>query len=151
AVQLHTWPPGDTPDLEDPTGRGSRGRPLGPPGLDRERARNPAPPTRPSGPRRGGVRLRTTLRTSPRLHVLSAPRAHARSGMAKGTGGVRPKVLFIGGSLNQTSMLHAIGRELTGVDAYYTPHYCDGYLEGLRRAGLLDRTVLGGPLKKLTE
>jgi hypothetical protein len=71
--------------------------------------------------------------------------------MATSIGGLRPKVLFIGGSLNQTSMLHAIGRELTGVDACYTPHYCDGYLEGLRRAGLLDRTVLAGPLRKLTE
>jgi len=58
---------------------------------------------------------------------------------------------MICGSLHQTTMLHEIGSHLGQHDCFYTPYYCDGLLEWLRRGRLLDFTVLGGELRRLTE
>ncbi len=55
----------------------------------------------------------------------------------------RKQILLICGSLNQTTMMHAIGRELADHDCYYTPYYCDGVLRQLSRFGLLDFTIIG--------
>jgi hypothetical protein len=53
-------------------------------------------------------------------------------------------ILFICGSLNQTTMAHKIARRLGEYRCYFTPFYADG-VEGLAaRAGLLDFTALGG-------
>ncbi len=52
-------------------------------------------------------------------------------------------MLLIGGSINQTSMLHQVGKELGDAACVYTPYYTDGYLEVLNRMGLLNFTVAG--------
>lgn len=56
------------------------------------------------------------------------------------------KVLCICGSINQTSQMAEIAGELPECECYFTPHYADGLLELARRAGLLERTVLGDRL-----
>jgi hypothetical protein len=60
----------------------------------------------------------------------------------------RPKALFICGSLNQTRMMHQIAMVLPECEARFTTYYCDGYLEWIRRAGLLDFTILGWPWRR---
>ncbi len=61
------------------------------------------------------------------------------------------KILFIGGSLNQTKMMHKISIYLNQYDCYFTPFYADGYLEFFRKLNLLEFTILGGNFKKQTE
>lgn len=58
----------------------------------------------------------------------------------------RKKVLFICGSLNQTSQMHQISRYLYDCDCRFTPYYADGFLETLRRNDYLNFTVLGNKL-----
>ena len=56
------------------------------------------------------------------------------------------RVLFICGSLNQTTQMHAIARALarTGpLDARFTPYYCDGAVERMRQLRLLEATIAG--------
>lgn len=60
------------------------------------------------------------------------------------------KILFICGSLNQTTMMHEISKHLKGYECYFTPFYCDGILEVLRKINLLDFTILGGRFKEQT-
>jgi hypothetical protein len=55
----------------------------------------------------------------------------------------RPKALFIGGSINQTTQMHAVARELGELDAWFTPFYGDGVVDALRRAGLIEMTIGG--------
>ncbi len=79
----------------------------------------------------------------PRLVTLSRP-AHTRSSSAPARRTVVPRVLLIGGSINQTSMLHQVGKALgSEAECVYTPYYTDGYLEALNRLGLLNFTVAG--------
>jgi len=60
----------------------------------------------------------------------------------------RKKVLLIGGSLNQTKIVHAVGRTLISrYDCFYTSAFCDGGLDSLRKAGALEFTVLGDRLR----
>ncbi len=62
------------------------------------------------------------------------------------------KVLFIGGSVNQTSMGHAVAKHLEDdYDCYFTPYYCDGLLRLMAQAGWLDFTVIGGRFRAQTE
>jgi len=58
------------------------------------------------------------------------------------------KILFVCGSLNQTTQMHQIARELPSrsFDCFFTPYYVDGPLELCRRLRLLDMTVAGPPL-----
>ena len=64
----------------------------------------------------------------------------------------RKKILFIGGSLNQTKMGHAVAKHLvTKYDCYFSPMYCDGYLKLLADRGWLDFTVIGGRARVETE
>lgn len=60
----------------------------------------------------------------------------------------RPRVLFICGSVNQTTQLHEVARQLPEFEASFSPYYCDGFLEGLRRAGVLGFTILGTPWRR---
>ena len=60
-------------------------------------------------------------------------------------------ILFICGSVNQTTMLHAISSYLKDYDSYFTPYYTNGLLKLPLWLGLLNFSVLGGKLKKLTE
>ncbi|MFI5180660.1 MAG: hypothetical protein ACHQPI_04655 [Thermoanaerobaculia bacterium] len=62
------------------------------------------------------------------------------------------RVLLIGGSLNQTSMMHKIGRELPArYDCFFTPFFCDGFLRRLKPLGLLDMTILAGRFRATTD
>ena len=61
------------------------------------------------------------------------------------------KILFICGSLNQTTMMHKISQHLPEYDCYYTPFYADGLIGKLARMGWLDFTILGGTHKQNTE
>jgi hypothetical protein len=65
----------------------------------------------------------------------------------------KPKILFIGGSLNQTTIAHAVAKQLArDHDCYFTPFYCDGgLLQRMERANLLDFTVMGGKPRAQTE
>lgn len=54
------------------------------------------------------------------------------------------KILFICGSLNQTTMMHKIARQLSDHECYFTPYYADGLINLLARLGLLKNTILGG-------
>src|SRR5262245_25975584 len=55
------------------------------------------------------------------------------------------KILFIGGSLNVTTMMHQIARHLSGHGCRFTPFYVDGhFLSSLKRLGLLEYTIVGG-------
>ncbi len=53
-------------------------------------------------------------------------------------------ILFICGSLNQTTMLHKIGQHMSEYNCYFTPYYADGIEHFAAQTGLLDFTVLGG-------
>lgn len=61
----------------------------------------------------------------------------------------RPKVLFIGGALNQTRIAHAVALELGDeVEAWFSPFYMDaGFVGALDRAQLLEWTALGGAFR----
>jgi hypothetical protein len=62
------------------------------------------------------------------------------------------RVLLIGGSLNQTRMVHAVAQHLQDkYDCYFTPFYCDGLFNWAAQAGLLDFTILGGHFRRQTE
>jgi hypothetical protein len=61
-------------------------------------------------------------------------------------------ILFICGSLNQTTQMHAIARNLMDDnDCYFTPYYADGIENLLAKLGWLNFTVLGGRHKRETE
>ncbi|MCB0720740.1 MAG: hypothetical protein KDC73_05455 [Ignavibacteriae bacterium] len=61
------------------------------------------------------------------------------------------KILFICGSLNQTTMLHRVSKHLEGYDMYFSAYYCDGIEKLATNLGLLNFTVLGGKFKRRTE
>jgi hypothetical protein len=60
-------------------------------------------------------------------------------------------ILFICGSLNQTTMMHQISRRLNGYNAFFSPFYADGFLKLLSKLGLLDFTILGKQHRNSTE
>src|SRR5262245_52626979 len=59
-----------------------------------------------------------------------------------------PQVLLVGGSLNQTTMMTAIARELRDCDCFFAPFFADGLLRHAARAGLLDFTILAGQARR---
>ena len=63
----------------------------------------------------------------------------------------KKKVLFICGSLNQTSMMHQISKKLSEYDCYFTPYYGDKFLNFCAGLGILDFSILGGSFKRNTE
>ncbi len=63
----------------------------------------------------------------------------------------RACVLFVGGSLNQTTIVHAVARELQDEhDCFFSPCYADGLVGRLAGRGWLDFTVLGGAFRRQT-
>ena len=61
-------------------------------------------------------------------------------------------ILFICGSLNQTTQMHKIARHsMKEHDCYFTPYYGDGIINILAKIGWLNFTVLGGRHKRETE
>jgi hypothetical protein len=64
----------------------------------------------------------------------------------------KKKILYICGSINQTTQMHRISEQLPEYEAYFTPYYSQGYwyIQLLRKAGLMDFSILGGQAKKNT-
>lgn len=62
-------------------------------------------------------------------------------------GETKPRVLFICGSINQTTQLHAVVRSLPEVDGFFTPFYAERYVTALRELGLLESTIGGNKLR----
>ena len=60
------------------------------------------------------------------------------------------KILFICGSLNQTTMMHKIASKLSDHEYYFTPFYADGLIGLLARVGFLKNTILGGRHRRNT-
>lgn len=60
------------------------------------------------------------------------------------------KILFICGSMNQTTMMHQIAQNLSNYDCYFTPYYSDGIVRAAAKTGILDFSVLGGKFKTQT-
>jgi hypothetical protein len=58
-----------------------------------------------------------------------------------------PRILFICGSMNQTTQMHQIARQMPDCDHAFTPYYVDGVLELARRAGLAEFTIVGDKLR----
>jgi hypothetical protein len=55
----------------------------------------------------------------------------------------RCNILFICGSVNQTTMMVEIARHLSEHECRFAPHYADGLLEAAARSGLLEWTIVG--------
>jgi hypothetical protein len=64
---------------------------------------------------------------------------------------MRKKILFICGSLNQTSMMHSISRSFSEHDCYFTPYYGDGIINFAVSIGYLKFSILNGPFRTNTE
>jgi hypothetical protein len=79
-----------------------------------------------------------------RLRRAGPPPAGRLKGMST------KNILLIGGTLNQTKAMVAIGNELTDHNCYHTPFYCDGHLLRASQRGQLDFTVLAGALRERT-
>jgi len=75
--------------------------------------------------------------------MLAVMRRSDRPAPPRTTG--KPRVLFIGGSRNQTTQMHAIARQLEGeVDGWFTPYYVDGWpLRAFRWLRLLEMSIGG--------
>lgn len=54
------------------------------------------------------------------------------------------KILFICGSLNQTTMMHKIASNMNEFDNFFTPFYTENLLEEIRKTGFLKHTILDG-------
>ncbi len=61
------------------------------------------------------------------------------------------KILLIGGSLNQTMMMHKIAQALPEHECVFTPFYAEGLMGWAAKQGLLDFTILGGRHRRETE
>lgn len=55
----------------------------------------------------------------------------------------RCNILFICGSVNQTTMMVEIARHLSDHECRFAPHYADGLMEAAARSGLLEWTIVG--------
>ena len=62
----------------------------------------------------------------------------------------RPRVLFICGSINQTTQMHQIARQMVECDCFFTPYYDDGYPDVLKRLRLTEATPMGYKLSART-
>ncbi len=60
------------------------------------------------------------------------------------------KILFICGSMNQTTMMHNISTHFSDYDCYFTPYYSEGLIKALSNTTLLDFSLLGGQFRKRT-
>jgi len=54
--------------------------------------------------------------------------------------------MFICGSMNQTTQMHKISSHLSGYEHSFSPFYCDGVDEILRRLRLMEFTIIGHKL-----
>jgi hypothetical protein len=79
---------------------------------------------------------RCVVITSPLHGVLGASRHVYR--LMK-----RPRVLFICGSINQTTQMHQIAQQLVECHCFFSTYYDDGYPRTLKRLRLTEATPLG--------
>ncbi len=56
---------------------------------------------------------------------------------------MKKKILFICGSMNQTTQMHQIAGWLTDYDQYFSPFFSDGILGAASERGLLEFTIMG--------
>jgi len=56
---------------------------------------------------------------------------------------MKKKILFVCGSMNQTTQMHQISGFLTDYDQYFSPFFSDGILGAASDAGLLEFTIMG--------
>lgn len=64
----------------------------------------------------------------------------------------RKKILFVCGSLNQTTQMYKISEHLSpDHDCFFTPFYCDGIYRTFQKFGWLDFTIIGGQNRQKTE
>jgi hypothetical protein len=56
---------------------------------------------------------------------------------------MRKKIFFICGSMNQTTQMHQISKHLSDYEHSFSPFYCHGFDEILRRLGLTEFTIAG--------
>jgi len=59
-------------------------------------------------------------------------------------------ILYICGSMNQTTMMHWISKHLSKYDSYFSPYYADGFIGKVAQTHLLDFSVLGGQFRERT-
>jgi hypothetical protein len=64
---------------------------------------------------------------------------------------MKSKILFICGSLNQTTIMHSISLYFDDCECYFSSYYADGMVDSLVRKGLLDFTILAGRFRRQTE
>lgn len=64
---------------------------------------------------------------------------------------MKNKILFICGSLNQTTMMHQISRYFDDCQCFFTPYYADGIIQYMAQKGLLNFTILAGKFREQTE
>jgi hypothetical protein len=57
---------------------------------------------------------------------------------------MRKNILFVGGSLNQTTMMHQIALKMPEHNCLFTPFFDDGIIGDFSEMGWLDFTILGG-------
>jgi hypothetical protein len=57
------------------------------------------------------------------------------------------RVLFICGSLNQTTQLHAVAKAMRDVRARFTPFYSNAAVTAMRHLGLIENTIGGNRLR----
>ncbi|MFH0736309.1 MAG: CDP-glycerol glycerophosphotransferase family protein [bacterium] len=63
----------------------------------------------------------------------------------------KPNILYIGGSINQTKMMHKISMQLPFGNNYFSTFYGDGLIRFCAEHKLLDFTILGGAFKRASE
>jgi hypothetical protein len=56
---------------------------------------------------------------------------------------MRKRIFFICGSMNQTTQMHQISKHLSDYEHSFSPYYCHGFEEILRRLGLIEFTIAG--------
>jgi hypothetical protein len=59
---------------------------------------------------------------------------------------MRKRIFFICGSMNQTTQMHQISTHLAEYEHAFSPYYCDGLDEIIRRLGLIEFTIIGDKL-----
>jgi len=59
---------------------------------------------------------------------------------------MRKRIFFICGSMNQTTQLHQVSEHLREYEHSFSPYYCHGFDELLRRLGWMEFTIMGNKL-----
>lgn len=59
---------------------------------------------------------------------------------------MRKRIFFICGSMNQTTQMHQISKHLDDYELSFSPYYCHGFDEILRRFGLIEFTIAGNKM-----